>query len=379
MSRESDFAAGRKVLFSPIEIGALMLRNRIVMSPMTRRQASAGVLFQSDYYVKRAQGGCGLIITEGVAIDHAVADYTTECPQIGGPEQVAAWADVAARVHVAGAPIVMQLWHTGIRRPTPESFRPELPSASPSGTYPTGQWPHRYEPATDAEIEAIIDAYARSAALAKSAGLDGVEIHAGHGYLPDQFFWTETNIRTDRWGGDIAGRVRFAEEVIKAIKRAAGSDYPVFLRFSQWKLDSYESRLADTPQILARYLEPLADAGVDVFDASTRRFWEPEFEGSDLNLAGWARKITGKPAMTVGSVGLEGPLEANARLRKQAEAEAAFGGLDPLYERLGRGDFDLVGVGRALLANEDWANIIREERFADLHTYTSETSYRALI
>lgn len=370
-------AAGEKILFTPLPVASLIARNRIVMSPMTRHQAAAGVLHDSDYYLRRARGGCGLIITEGVAIDHPVADYMSDCPQVATDVQLGAWARVASDVRAAGTPIVMQLWHTGIRRPVPGSHRPDLPSVSPSGIYPS-DWPHRFDPATETQIEEIIDAYARSAVNARNAGFDGVEVHAAHGYLPDQFFWAETNRREDRWGGDIAGRVRFAVEVVKAIRQASGPDYPIFLRFSQFKLDSFESRLAKTPDELARYLEPLADAGVDVFDASTRRFWVPEFEGSDLNLAGWARKLTGRISMTVGSVGLEGPLQFAAGPRAARHEDIGVAGLDALYERLGRGDFDLVAVGRALLANPDWPNLVREKRFQDIRQYTAETAASAL-
>lgn len=370
---EQHSSVESSALFSPAQVAGIDLRNPFVMSPMTRRQAAGGTLHTSDYYLKRARGGVGLIITEGVAIDHPVSDYTKDCPQIAEPAHLSAWRKVVDDVHAAGTPMVLQLWHTGIRRPVEGSFNPHLPSVSPTGDYP-GDWPHRFEPMTEAEIEQVIDAFARAAEEAKALGFDGVEIHAAHGYLVDQFFWDQTNSRTDKWGGDATSRTRFGCEVVREIKRRTGADYPVFLRFSQWKLDYYEARLAETPQELEAYLLPLAEAGVDVFDASTRRFWVPEFKDSDLNLAGWAKKITGKASMTVGSVGLEGPLESTVRLTKGEEPVAGITGLRELYDMFERGDFDLVGVGRALLANPDWVEKVRDDRLSELAPYTNATA-----
>src|SRR5271154_7237886 len=93
---------------------------------------------------------------------------------------------------------------------------------------------------------------------------------------------------------------------LEAVRRATGPDFPIILRFSQWKQQDYAARLAKTSDELARFLEPLSTAGVDIFHCSQRRFWEPEFEGSDLNLAGWTKKLTGKPTVTVGRVALSG-------------------------------------------------------------------------
>ena len=91
-----------------------------------------------------------------------------------------------------------------------------------------------------------------------------------------------------------------------AVREAVSADFPVIFRYSQWKQEAYDARLAETPEELEAILTPLAEAGVDAFHASTRRYWLPEFDGSDLNLAGWTKKLTGKPTITVGSVGLDG-------------------------------------------------------------------------
>ena len=158
---------------------------------------------------------------------------------------------------------------------------------------------------SDADIADVIAAFATSARHAKELGFDGVEMHGAHGYLIDQFFWEGTNERDDAYGGDLGERTTFRRRDRRApCAGAVGPDFPILLRFSQWKQQDFAAKLAPTPQELEQFLAPLVDAGVDVFHCSTRRFWEPEFEGSDLNLAGWTKKLTGKPTITVGSVGL---------------------------------------------------------------------------
>jgi 2,4-dienoyl-CoA reductase-like NADH-dependent reductase (Old Yellow Enzyme family) len=140
------------------------------------------------------------------------------------------------------------------------------------------------------------------------------------------------------------------------------------LRFSQWKGNFYGQELATTPAELEQVLLPLADAGVDIFDASMRRFWLPEFDGSTLNLAGWAKKITGKPAVAVGSVGLQDPLEP-ARLNEQSVSRATVENLSLLIKMLERDEFDLVAIGRILLANPSWPRIVAEGALDGLRPY----------
>ena len=212
------------------------------------------------------------------------------------------------------------------------------------------------------DIDDVIDAFASSAVAARDLGFDGVELHGAHGYLLDQFFWQATNRRADRYGGDLAERTRFAAEIVEEIKHRAGDSFPVCFRFSQWKGQDYSARLVQSPGELERWLAPLAAAGVDIFHCSTRRYWLPEFEGSDLNLAGWTKKLTGMPTITVGSVGLDEEFTRRDR-------PAHLTGLEPLLERLERGEFDLVAVGRSLIANPSWAAAVRRGAFDRLRAY----------
>jgi 2,4-dienoyl-CoA reductase-like NADH-dependent reductase (Old Yellow Enzyme family) len=222
---------------------------------------------------------------------------------------------------------------------------------------------------TKQDIQDVIAAFAQAAKDAQSIGMDGVEIHGAHGYLVDQFFWEGSNQRTDEYGGSLANRSRFAIELIQAVRAAVGEGFPIIFRFSQWKQQDYSARLVQTPQALGEFLKPLADAGVDIFHCSTRRFWEPEFDGSELNLAGWTRQLTGKPTITVGSVGLDGEfLQFMVNTDKVAQPAS----LEKLLERLNNDEFDLVAVGRALLVDPDWAQKVRDGREEDILPFSRE-------
>ena len=139
-------------------------------------------------------------------------------------------------------------------------------------------------------------------------------------------------------------------------------------RYSQWKQQDYSARLAHTPDELQAFLQPLIDAGVDSLHCSTRRFWEPEFAGSELNLAGWTRQLTGKPTITVGSVGLDGS-EFTSFLAGTADV-AQPSSLDGLLTRLAAQEFDLVAVGRALLQDPEWAIKVRDGREHDIQAFS---------
>ncbi|NGM84588.1 NADH:flavin oxidoreductase [Paenibacillus sp. 7124] len=355
-------------LFKPFEGGRLKLENRIVMAPMTRSFSPTGVPGPdvAGYYRRRAENGVGLIITEGTVINHPAAAADSGVPHFYGEEALAGWARVVREVHEAGGKIAPQIWHTGTARERKNFPDSNADPIGPSGLSLTGE--QVSEPLTVEEIRGLVQAYAQAAADAKSAGFDAVEIHGAHGYLIDQFFWDFTNKRTDEYGGDLVGRTRFAVEIIEAVRAAVGPDFPIIFRFSQWKPVDYGVKLAANPEELERFLAPLSAAGVDIFHASTRRFWEPEFEGSDLNLAGWTQKLTGKPAITVGSIGLDSDFTSLFEEGKGGQ----YAGIDNLIERLERGEFDLVAVGRALLTDPAWAAKIRDNRIEELQPFKRE-------
>ncbi|HEY2844171.1 MAG TPA: NADH:flavin oxidoreductase [Bryobacteraceae bacterium] len=342
-----------QALFEPFTIQGVTLSNRIVMAPMTRSHSPGGVPGEdvAAYYKRRADGGVGLIVTEGTYPPHPAAGFDPNVPHLYGQAALQGWRRVVDQVHAAGGRIFSQIWHVGLQ----VSGSPAPPGQRPMG--PSGE-----HAMTQQDIDATIEAYAQAAQSARDVGFDGIELHAAHGYLIDQFFWQKTNQRSDGYGGDLVGRTRFAVEVIRAIRARVGPDFPLVLRFSQWKIVDFEAKLVTTPDELQQFLNPLSEAGVDVFHCSTRTFWKPEFEGSNLNLAGWTKKLTGKPAITVGSVTLGSDLMTSF----SAPEAVLVTGLDDLLDRLERGEFDLVAVGRALIANPEWPAKIKAGALAEL-------------
>ncbi|WP_037887949.1 NADH:flavin oxidoreductase [Streptomyces viridochromogenes] len=353
------------VLSRPLSLNGLTVPNRIVMAPMTRKFCPDGVPGEdvAAYYARRAAAGVGLIVTEGVYVDHASAGEFDRIPRLHGPERLAGWAKAVDAVHAAGGTIMPQIWHIGMIRDRPEGVYAGAPSIGPSGLRIDGT-EGAGRAMTLQDVADVVEAFARAAADAERLGFDGVEIHGAHGYLIDQFLWAGTNRRTDAYGGDLLARTKFAAEIVAAVRESVSPSFPVVFRFSQWKLWAWEARLAETPGELEAVLAPLAEAGVDAFHASTRRYWIPEFEGSDLNLAGWTKKLTGKPVITVGSVGLDGDF-LGAFLGEGAPLQ----GLDHLLDRVEAGEYDLVAVGRALLQDPQWAAKVLGGRSGELSAY----------
>jgi 2,4-dienoyl-CoA reductase-like NADH-dependent reductase (Old Yellow Enzyme family) len=217
-------------LFQPLQAGALLLSNRVVMSPLTRCRASAGRVpnaMMAEYYRQRAS--FGLIISEATAVSPMGVGYPNT-PGIWSDAQIAGWQGVTRAVHDGGGQIVLQLWHVG-RISDPVYLDGALPVA-PSAVQPAGHvslirppQPFVTPRALDTvEIPALIEAYRLGAQNAQAAGFDGVEIHGANGYLIDQFLQDSTNHRADGYGGPLENRVRFMLEVTDAVISVWGAD-----------------------------------------------------------------------------------------------------------------------------------------------------------
>jgi N-ethylmaleimide reductase len=213
------------VLFTPFDMRGLSLKNRIVMSPLTRSRAGKERIpnaLMAEYYAQRASAG--LIISEATVVSKQGIGWLNS-PGIYSDKQAEAWKQVVAVVHAENTPIFLQLWHCG--RASHPSFHEngELPVApSPikiNGDYthtPIGKQPYETPRALETnEIPAIVEDYRRAAERAKIAGFDGIELHAANGYLIDQFLQSKTNHRTDRYGGSLENRYRFLDEIVNAV------------------------------------------------------------------------------------------------------------------------------------------------------------------
>lgn len=355
-------------LFSPIDIAGTRLRNRFVMPAMQRGWCSGGAPDDrlAEYYLRRVLGGVGLVITESCAVDHVSATGQPSAARLS-EATLDAWKRTLAPSVTAGGVILMQLWHEGALRVNADGQ-----TLSPSGRAYDGHQNGRA--ATERDLDELIDAFASAALCAREAGASGVEVHAAHGYLLDQFLWAKTNDRVDGYGGAaIADRVRLPARIVEAIRRDCGPDFIISLRFSQWKEKDFGARIADTPEDLAQLTGALKKAGCDLLHVSTRRFWEPAWEGQPASLAGWTKRLGGLPTIAVGSVGLDRDVMASFSQDGEARDElvTSFAALE---KHFAAGEFDMIAVGRGLIADPDWVrkveagdfNAVRPFRKADI-------------
>jgi len=344
-------------LFTPFIYKNLRLKNRLVMPAMTRKHSPDGIPTDevADYYSRRA-GDAGLIISEGTVINRPASKNYRDIPDFYG-NALNGWENVIEKVHRHNGIMGPQLWHVGVVEPDASGWLPKAPFEGPNTM-------------TQGDIEAAVNAFADAALNAKKLGFDFIELHGAHGYLIDQFFWARTNQRKDEYGGKtLRDRTRFAVEVVAAVRKAVGPDFVIIMRLSQWKIQDYEARLAATALEMESWLWPMAIAGVDIFHCSQRRYWEPEFEEEDLNFAGWAKRITGTPTITVGSVGLSTEF-LQTLYHRSGSAKTDF---NELVRRFNRGDFDLVAVGRAFLQDPQWIRKVKEGRLDELQDFRKES------
>jgi N-ethylmaleimide reductase len=319
--------------FQPTAAGSLRLRNRIVMAPMTRSRArgTRPTADTATYYAQRA--GAGLIVTEGIQPSPVGQGYP-DTPGLHAPDQVAAWRPVTDAVHAAGGTIVAQLMHTGrLGHPstTQAAGHGPLTPVGPSPVRAAGQvftpagpqdhvTPHELTPA---EIAATVTDFAAAARNAVAAGFDGVEVHGANGYLLHQFLATNTNRRTDGWGGGPRGRARLTLEVVAAVADAIGADR-TGLRLSP------ANGLGDT---------------VETDHVPTYTHLVRELAGSGLAYLHLVE--AGDPALTPVLRGLwPGALILNAATPDPLDHPARL-------DLVARGAADLVSFGRLFIANPD--------------------------
>ncbi len=326
------------------------------MAPMSRAFSPGGVPTPAvaEYYARRARHEVGLILSEGTYIDHPAASSYPNCPDFFDEQALAGWKTVVAAVHAEGAAMFPQLWHVGSHR------RAGLAPASYANPLSGGS--ELTHTMTDSDIADVIAAFARAAATAQQLGFDGVEIQGAHGYLVDEFLWPKANTRTDRYGGPIVARARFAAEIIQAMRRAVGRELPIALRLSQYKLQDHEALIVRDANEVGQLVAPLVDAGLTLLDIAARTITQPAFSDSSLTLAGWFRKLSGLPVIANGAVGLDRP----------GQRDAGLAPLDAMHELLARDEVDLIAVGRGLLADPEWGSKVRDGRLAERHGFLAE-------
>jgi 2,4-dienoyl-CoA reductase-like NADH-dependent reductase (Old Yellow Enzyme family) len=333
-------------LFNTATIGRVHLKNRVALAPMTRVSATAEGLAterMASYYGVYADGGFGLLITEGLYLDEQASQGYFFQPGIATPAHAEAWKPVVERVHAAGAKIFAQLMHAGSQsqgnthaRTTlaPSAVRPkgeQLPMYGGSGPYPTPS------EMTAEQIHQVRQAYVTAAGLARDAGFDGVEIHGANGYLLDEFLTDYMNIRTDQYGGSVANRVRLAAEVSSNVAAAVGSDITTGIRISQGKVSDNHHRWAGGEDDAAIIFSTLAQTGIDYIHTTEYRALAPAFEGGPRTLAELAKQHSGLPIIVNGH--LDDPHDAAGII----ESGAA----------------DVIALAKPALANRNWPHLVR--------------------
>jgi 2,4-dienoyl-CoA reductase-like NADH-dependent reductase (Old Yellow Enzyme family) len=363
-------AAGYDItpLLQPFQVRGLTLRNRFVMPGMQRYWCADGAPDQRlrEYYRRRVLGGAALVISESCGIDHPSVTKNPTFARIA-PDTREAWRETVAGVHEAGGAMFLQLFSQGaVNYGGDAGTNPDFVALSPSGLAHPGEEFGRA--ATLEELASLKQAFVQGALDAQEVGADGVELHAAHGFLLDQFLWSGTNKRTDRYGGpSIADRATFVAEVTAAVRAATGPDFVISVRISQWKESDFDAKVVDEPGDLEQLVTILRAAGADIFHMSARRFWLPEWEGSDLSLAGWAKSFTDAAVVVVGSIGLD--IDVMASLGGQEGQPTGGSRIGELMRRFERGDFDLVSVGRSQIGDSDWVTKMTERRLSDIRGF----------
>ena len=336
----------KNTILSPHDIGGALSRNRLAVAPMTRVTATAqGMPTQKmlDYYLRFAQGGFGLVITEGLYTDRAFSQGYPNQPGLIDEEQALGWAKINQELQAHGALVFAQIMHAGALS---QGNRFRTHTVGPSAIQPVGEQMSVYYgegayamPAemTEAEIAQVIQGFADTAARAvDTANFDGIEIHGANGYLLDQFLTAHTNLRTDRWGGDMKHRVRLLIDVVTAVKERVGHEVPVGVRISQGKVNDFNSKWPNGETDAHTIFGALADAGVDFIHVTEYEAWQPAFEGGKDSLITLARKCA--PGITIiGNGNLHDPVQAVKALDARA---------------------DLIALGRGALSNPDYPLIL---------------------
>jgi 2,4-dienoyl-CoA reductase-like NADH-dependent reductase (Old Yellow Enzyme family) len=323
-------------------LGPLDLRNRLMVAPMTRvsaRHDGVPTEEMATYYAEFAEGGFGLVVTEGIYPDAAHSQGYLNQPGLVTEHHLAGWRLVVDRVHAAGGQIVAQLMHAGALSQgnphrggtiAPSAVAPlgaMMPAYGGSGPFPTPR------EASAEDLQEVVDGFAAAARNAAAAGFDGIEVHAANGYLLDQFITEYTNLRTDEYGGTTANRVRFVAEVVQRLADEAPEGFAVGVRISQTKVNDMVYRWSGGGDDVVVIAQALAKAGASYLHvASEGRAWfDTALLADGSTVTGLAGEVSGLPVIANG--GMHDPEQA---ARVLEDGHASF-----------------LSIGHAALANPD--------------------------
>ena len=358
-------------LLQPGRIGSLQVRNRIVVPPMQSGRVKDWVptWAMTEGLAAHGRGGAGLIFSEGCGLDHP-SSFSLPALACLTPRSLSAWREVVEAVHATGASIFIQLWHPGAARESePGSPTADYPTLSASGLAAKDKPAGRAM--TSVELDEVREAYGVAAERVKAIGADGVEIHAGHGYILDSFLWSATNLRDDDYGGStLAERSRYPAEIVQTVRAAVGPDFPISLRFSQFKGGNYDAKIVSSPEELRTFLGLFRGAGVDCFHVSTRRIFAPAWPELDdrLPLAGFVSSMTDAAVIAVGSMGLQTDLYQTFTTPMENGA-FVVAHLEKAAQLVSDGWADFIAIGRGQIANTDLVEKMKQGRIDELVSF----------
>ncbi|SDL94398.1 FAD-dependent oxidoreductase [Bacillus sp. OK048] len=335
-------------IFKEGKIGNLTLKNRIVMPPMgTNLAGPEGEVTDQliAYYEERAKGGTGLLIVEFTCIDYEYGKGFIRQLRLDDDRFIPGIHRVANAVHNYGAKVFVQIHHAGRQSNSSLINGKQIVAPSTVACAAVGEEPREL---TTAEVKELVNKFVQTAIRCQQAGIDGVEVHAAHGYLINQFLSPEANVRSDEYGGSFENRMRFIEEIIVGIKEKCGKDYPVTVRVN---VDDFTEEGIDLQlgKNICRYLEKLGVDGLHIscgtYDSMDKIIESPLFEqGWRVYLAEEIKKEITIPVITVGSI-----------------REPQF-----VEDILAEGKADFVAIGRGLIADPEWVNKTLEGREAEI-------------
>ena len=335
------------ILFQPIAIGSLTLKNRLAMAPMTRISAEENGCATEQMaanYARYAAGGFGLVICEANYVDQHYSQGYHFQPGLATTEQADSWRPVVDAVHANGAKVCMQFVHAGALNQGRRESYPQG-AIAPSAFQPIGEMLpfYRGEGQYDApreitadEIVAVKASFADAAKRAVAVGFDAIEIHGANGYLLDQFFTAYTNQRTDEYGGEVRNRIRLDEEITREVIAAIGGAVPVGVRLSQSKVNDYEYTWPGGEDDAAVVFPVLEAAGAAYIHITEHVAVADAFH-SGTTLAGLAKKYLSIPVIVNGGLG-------------EPELAASV---------IADGNGDIIALGKSALANHDWPNKVQ--------------------
>lgn len=339
----------KDLLFSPFQLGGFTVRNRLGVAPMTRMSSIRDSIPRQDVFdflVTRARKGAGIVYTEAIVTDYESAQGYPGQARLTTQRQIDAWSRVVEQIRSHGALSVMQMFHCG-RIAWPE-VNPAGRVIAPSPVIPkqdnplTGRPYPLPEEMSRFDIDHVVNGFVETARGAMVAGFDGIEIHGAHGYLISQFLSSDSNQRTDAYGGSAEKRFRFAREVIQAVRDVVPRDRLLFFRISNWGVvDSQVSLFADADEYQF-LIKGLSKEAIDAISVSTYAYGDPAF-GSGKTMARLTREATGLPILICG------------KIHDRRSAEAALQ------------DADIALSGKTALLNPDWVEDFRAGKAIPLY------------